>query len=312
MVSHRATDAPASAAALRLGVHARLVCMVLMWGLSWPTARVVALAMPPLAASAWRFTLAAFLLLAWLRWQLGGWPHLSRRQWLGLASAGAVGVFAYSAFFMFALQRVPASRAALVITINPVFTTLLAAWWFKERFNRLVGAGLALAVAGAATVLTQGAPWKVLAGDMGTGEWLLLGCIATWSAYSLMGKRLMAGIDSLTATAVTAAVGCVLLWPAAIAFEGGPQVLAALDGLSAAAWLSFLFLAIGSTVLAYAWFYRGIEVLGAGVASSYISLVPVLGVASSVLLLGERLDASLWLGGALAIAGVVVANRARQ
>jgi drug/metabolite transporter (DMT)-like permease len=48
------------------------------------------------------------------------------------------------------------------------------------------------------------------------------------------------------------------------------------------------------------------------VASSYISLVPVFGVASSVLLLGERLDASLLVGGALAIAGVVVANRARQ
>ena len=137
----------------------------------------------------------------------------------------------------------------------------------------------ALAVVGAATVLTHGAPWKVLAGDIGTGEWLLLGCIATWSAYALMGKRLMAGIDSLTATAVTA---------------------------------SLVFLAVGATVLAYAWFYRGIEVLGAGVASSYISLVPVFGVANSVLLLGERLDTSLLIGGALAIVGVVVANLARQ
>lgn len=294
------------------GVHLRLVGMVLLWGLSWPAARVVAQAMPPLAASAWRFSLAVILLLAWLRWRLGGWPRLSRRQWLGLVVAGAVGVFAYSAFFMLALQRVEASRAAVVVTVNPVFTTLLAAWWFKERFNARVGIGLALAVVGAATVLTHGAPWKVLAGDMGTGEWLLLGCIATWSGYSLMGKRLMAGIDSLTATTVTAAVGCVLLWVAAIAVEGSPQVLGSLNGLLVAAWFSLIFLAVGATVLAYAWFYRGIEVLGAGVASSYISLVPVFGVASSVLLLGERLDASLLVGGALAIAGVVLANRARQ
>ena len=89
-------------------------------------------------------------------------------------------------------------------------------------------------------------------------------------------------------------------------------MLGAVGGQPAAVWLSFLFMSLGATVLAYAWFYRGIEVLGAGVASSYISIVPVVGVASSVLLLGERLKASLLIGGALAIAGVVTANRARQ
>ena len=294
------------------GIHLRLLGMALLWGASWPAGRVLAQAMPPLAGSAWRFSLAVVLLLGWLRWHLGAWPQLSRRQWLGLIAAGTVGVFGYSAFFMLALKNVEASRAAVVVTTNPVFTTLLAAWWFKERFNARIGSGLALAVIGAATVLTHGAPWKVLAGDIGRGEWLLLGCIATWSAYALMGKRLMAGIDALTATAVTATIGCLLLWSAAFVFEGPAAVRGAVIGLSPAAWVSLVFLAVGATVLAYAWFYRGIEVLGAGVASSYISLVPVFGVASSVLLLGERLDASLLVGGALAIVGVVVANRARQ
>jgi drug/metabolite transporter (DMT)-like permease len=294
------------------GVHLRLVGMVVLWGLAWPAARVVALAMPPLAASAWRFSLATILLIGWLRWHLGGWPHLSRQQWFGLAAAGVVGVFAYSALFMLALQRVEASRAAVVITINPVFTTMLAAWLFKEAFNWRVGVGLMLAVIGAATVLTRGAPWNALGGDIGTGEWLLLGCVVTWSAYSLMGKRLMVGIDSLTATTVTSAVGCAALWVAALACEGSAQASHALMGLSAVTWASFLFFTVGSTVLAYAWFYRGIEVLGAGVASSYISLVPVIGVASSVLLLGEGLDLSLLVGGALALTGVVVANHARR
>jgi drug/metabolite transporter (DMT)-like permease len=294
------------------GVHLGLLGMALLWGASWPAGRVLAQLMPPLAASAWRFLLASLILLAWMRWRLGGWPRLSARQWAGLALAGAVGVFGYSAFFMYALQHTEAGRAALVVTVNPVFTTVLAAWLFRERFNARIALGLLMAVTGAATVLTHGAPWKLLAGQIGSGDLLLLGCVATWSAYSLLGKRLMAGIDSLVATALTAVFGCALLWAAAWAVEGPAAAWHALFVMPPEGWVALLFLALGATVLAYAWFYRGIEVLGAGVASSYISLVPVFGVALGAWLLGEALTVSLLVGGALAIAGVVVANRARQ
>jgi drug/metabolite transporter (DMT)-like permease len=82
--------------------------------------------------------------------------------------------------------------------------------------------------------------------------------------------------------------------------------------LTPAGWASLLFLAIGSTVLAYAWYFRGVAELGAGTAASYISLVPVFGVASAVLLLGEPMTPALLIGGALALAGVVIANRARR
>jgi drug/metabolite transporter (DMT)-like permease len=65
-------------------------------------------------------------------------------------------------------------------------------------------------------------------------------------------------------------------------------------------------------VLAYAWYFDGVAALGAGGAAAYISLVPVFGVASSTLLLDEPLQASLLVGGALAVAGMVVMNRARR
>ena len=127
-----------------------------------------------------------------------------------------------------------------------------------------------------------------------------------------MGKRLMVGIDALAATALTASVGAVLLWVAALAVDGPALALGRLGALTLPESGNLLFMALGPTVLAYAWFYRGIEVLGAGVASSYISLVPVFGVTSSVVLLGEPLSGSLLVGGAMALAGVVMANRARR
>ncbi len=108
-------------------VHLRLLGTALLWGASWPAGRTFALAVPPLSGSAWRFTLAALLLVAWMAWRQRAWPRLSGQQWLGLALAGAIGVAGYALCFMLALQRVEASRAAVVVTTNPVFTTLLAA-----------------------------------------------------------------------------------------------------------------------------------------------------------------------------------------
>jgi drug/metabolite transporter (DMT)-like permease len=290
------------------GVHLRLLGMAILWGGSWPAGRVIALNMHPLAASAWRFLLVVIVLGVWLYRRDRTLPKLSAKQWRAVALCGFIGVFGYAVFFLYAMQTVGAARAALVVTTNPVFTTLLAAWIFKEAFNWKIAVGMALAVSGASIVLTHGEPWKLLAGDITRGDALLLGCIACWVAYTLLGKALMKGIDSLTMTTCTAFVGCVLFWPATLIVEGG----AVWQGVPQAALFTLIFLAIGSTVLAYAWYNEGIAKLGAGVASSYISIVPVFGVIAATLFLKEPLDASLLIGGAMAVAGIVWMNYARR
>lgn len=287
--------------------------MAALWGASWPSGRVLAQALPPLTASSWRFGLALVVLLAWLH-ASGGLQRvrsLSARQWLGLAAAGAVGVFGYAAFFMLGLAHVPAGRAALVVTTNPVLTALVAAWLFGERLNWKIGSGMALATLGAAVVLTQGRPWMLFTGGVGFGELLLLGCVVTWVVYTLMGRRLLAGIDPLSTTTVTAAFGLLMLLVTALLLEGS-SALAVPLGAGAQAWSALAFLAIGATVLAYAWYFEGVAVLGAGAAAGYISLVPVFGVVFSALWLGERIDLSILLGGALAVSGMAVMNLARR
>ena len=73
-----------------------------------------------------------------------------------------------------------------------------------------------------------------------------------------------------------------------------------------------IFMAYGSTAIAYAWYFAGVKTLGAGAASGYITLVPVIGVMLSALLLGESVDGSMLLGGAMAIAGTAVMNWGRR
>lgn len=287
--------------------------MAALWGASWPSGRVLAQQLPPLTAASWRFGLALVLLLVWLHVK-GGTRRLgalSLRQWLGLAAAGAVGVFGYAVFFMLGLAHVPAGRAALVVTTNPVLTTLIAAWWFGERMNWKIARGMMLATAGAVVVITHGQPGMLVRGGLGFGELLLLGCAATWVSYTLMGRRLLAGIDPLTTTTVTTGFGLLMLLLAALLLEG-PGALAAPLHAGPQVWSALAFLAGGATVLAYAWYFEGVAALGAGAAAGYISLVPVFGVLFAALWLSEQVDGSILLGGALAVGGMAAMNLARR
>lgn len=293
-------------------VHLKLVGMAALWGASWPAGRLLAQSLPPLSTAAWRFALATVLFALWWRLARRGWAPLKAlrpAQWAWLALAASLGVVGYSTFFLLGLQQVPAARASMVVTLNPVVTTLVAVWLFRERFSAGIAVGMAMAAAGSLWVLSRGEPWRVVQGQLGLGEWLLLGCVACWVGYTLIGRKLQ-GVDGLTTSATTGAMGGAMLIAAALFWER-PAGLVAPWHAPLLVWVALAFLTAGATVLAYAWYFDGVAALGAGAASAYISLVPVFGVGSSVLLLGEALSASLWLGAALAIGGVVVMHRAR-
>lgn len=293
--------------------HLRLLGMAVIWGASWPWGWVVAQSMPPLTGAALRFMLAGMALLVWLLSAQGTAPlrRLSGAQWLGLSAAAASGICAYAVFFMYGLQSVAAGRASVVVALNPVLTLLLAAWLFRERLNLGIVLGMLLAVSGALTAITQGHPLQLLNGGMGRGELLLLGCVVSWSAYTLLGRKVLKGIDALTATTVAAVLGSLMLLLAAAWIEGvagWQQVFVA----PLKAWVSIAALAFGATTLSYSWYFRGVQHLGVGVAAAYIVLVPIFGILSSALMLGEPLHASLAWGGLLAAGGMMWMNLARR
>lgn len=297
----------------RTFTHLQLIGMAALWGASWPWGRAVAQAMPPLAAASLRFGLASAVLLLWL-WRsgrLGSLRALSARQWLGLSAAAAVGVLGYSVCFLWALQTVPAGKAAMVVALNPVLTLVCAVLLFRERCNAVMCLGLGLAVTGALYALGGGNPLALLSAVSGTGEWLLLGCAACWVAYTLVGRIVLTRVDALTTTTATALMGAVLLLACSLVLEG-PQAWTALVHAPTAAWYSLVALAVGATALAYAWYLQGVQELGAGAAAAYMALVPLFGMLFSSAWLGEAVTASLLAGGAAAILGMLLMTAGRM
>lgn len=287
--------------------------MALLWGANWSWGRAVVQSMPPLTAATLRFILASVLLVGWLLLKEGTRPllRLTLRQWAGLAAAAAFGVCSYAVFFMQALQHVPAGKAATVVALNPIPTLLLAAVLFKERLNGGIMIGMALAVFGALTAIARGNPLSILAGGLGTGEYLLLTTVLCWTGYALIGRVLLQGISPLLTTAATVAIGALMLLFLTAFYEGG-AFTRSLQHTPARVWLLLAAMSFGATMLAYLWYFDGIRRLGVGTASAYMALVPVFGIAIATFWLHEPPHVSLLIGGAAVVAGMSLMNFAKR
>ncbi len=295
------------------GIHLRLIGMAVLWGASWPWGRIVAQNMPPITGSAIRFMIASIALLIWLYSsdRFNAARTLTPKQWSGLVATGATGIFTYAVCFLIALQWIPSGKASAVIALNPAVTLILAAILFKEKLNSTIIIGILMAIFGSLYAISQGNPLRFLSGSVGLGEYLLLGCVLSWVAYTLIGRKLLGGIDALTATTFSTLFGTLLLLITSFIIEGKEAWITAYHA-SISVHGALIGMALGATVLGYSWFFMGVKALGAGNAAAYVALVPVFGIGISALFLNEPLHASLLIGAPLAITGMIVMHRGQR
>ncbi|MBV8258858.1 MAG: DMT family transporter [Actinobacteria bacterium] len=276
---------------------ALLVCMVSFGG-TWPAGEVAARHVEPAVVAVVRFSSAAVLLWIWAR--VSGKPvRLPKRSDLPLLLAlGFSVVFAYNLFFLYGVRHAPATDGAVLVPgLIPGFTTLLAWPVLGDRPARRALLGLAIAFVGVVIVAdpTGGVGSRRLIGDA-----LFLGASISWAVYTLVGREATLRFGSVSSNVFATSIGSVLLLP--VTFFGGGW--ASLASASAGAWWSIAYLSVGGTVLGFVLFYEGVRLIGAQAASAFALLVPLLGVLSSVLVLGEPLRPALALGGAIVLAGL--------
>ncbi|MBD2103527.1 DMT family transporter [Leptolyngbya sp. FACHB-261] len=285
--------------------YLKLAVMTLIWGGSFIAGRAVVQTIGPFSAAFCRYAIATLLLLFLTIKLEGGLPRLKRQQLLPVIALGLSGIFAYNAFFFLGLQTVEASRASLIVTTNPTVIALSAALVFRDKLTRSKWAGILTALLGAALVITRGNPQALLAQGISSGDLFLLGCVASWTVYTLVGKRLMVTLSPFAATTYACLVGTPLFLIPAIQ-EG---LLQEWQTFSLSVWLGILYLAVLGTVVAFCWYYEGLKAIGPTKAAIFINLVPVVAVTLAALLLNEPLTPVLLLGGLLVLIGVSLTNR---
>jgi drug/metabolite transporter (DMT)-like permease len=285
-------------------IYVKLLLTAVFWGGTFIAGRAIAGSVDPFSAAFLRFAVASVLLLLLTLHAEGRIPRLRRGQILPLILAGMTGVFAYNALFFKGVQLVTASRASLIVAMNPVLITLAAAVFFKDRLNLMKVMGIVLSVFGAFIVISKGNPAEILREGVGFGELLLLGCVLSWVAFSLLGKMVVKGLSPLVSVSYSSAIGAAALFLPAC----GEGMLKKMFSYSPASWASILYLGVFGTVLGFVWYYEGIKAIGPAKAGQFINFVPISALLLAFLILREPITISLLIGAAFVISGVYLTN----
>ncbi len=287
-----------------VAVYLKLLGTGFFWGGTFVAGRIVAENVGPYSASFMRFALASVMLLAVVYRMEGRLPKPRSADIIPLILMGMTGVFAYNVCFFKGLQLITAGRAALIVANNPVFIALFSALLFKERLTVFRTAGIILSVSGAMVVISRGNLIEALTGGVGAGEIWILGCVASWVTYSLIGKTAAAHMSALVSVCYSSMAGTAALAVPAF-LEGLPRMIGNF-GLSE--WGGLVYLSLFGTVVALTWYIDGIKRIGPTKASIFINFVPVSAVFLSFLILHEPLTYSLLAGLVLVSSGVYLTN----
>lgn len=289
---------------MHLFTYSSLVFTMLLWGGTFIAGRLLAESIAPASAAFLRFAIASAAMLVVTRLVEKRLILPPGKMWLPLILLGMTGVFAYNVFFFSGLQHISAGRASLIIACTPLVIFIFATLFLRERLTTLKAGGVLLSLIGAITVISNGHPQSLLSGGFGPGEQAMVGCVLSWSAYSLIGRSVLGTLSPLTAVCYSSIIGTLLLsFPAAR--EGLFSRLATISSLD---WASLAYLGVCGTALGFSLYYRGITKIGATRAGIFINLVPLFSILLSWLILDESIKPIVLAGGLLVLTGVTLTN----
>ena len=285
---------------MTIGDWGLLVLLSALWGGSFFFSKVIVQEVPPFTLVLARFAIASGALGAYLR--IGGtpiprpWPI-----WAAFAGMGALNNLIPAALIAWSQQTIASGMASVLIATTPIFSIVVAhCFTSDDKISSNKVAGVMLGVAGvialAGVDTLNGSPHSILA---------MLGCLAAALSYgfaNVFGRRFKRmGIAPAVGAFGQLAATAVMVAPIALVFDRPWQ----LPPPTAGVWASMSGLALLSTALAYAIFFRLLASAGTMNISLVTLLIPVSAILLGTFILGEHLSAAQLGGMALIGLGLV-------
>ncbi|WP_434584612.1 O-acetylserine/cysteine exporter [Klebsiella sp. R390] len=279
------------------GLLALLV--VVVWGLNFVVIKLGLHNMPPLMLAGLRFLLVAFPALLFV-----ARPKIPLRLLLGYGLTISFGQFAF--LFCAISLGMPAGLASLVLQAQAFFTIILGVFAFGERLQGKQMAGIALAIFGVLVLVEASLGGQHVPA---IGFMLTLAAALSWATGNIFNKKIMSHAEKpqIMSLVVWSALIPVLPFMLASWLIDGPQVMAdSLRHLDMVTVFSLLYLAFIATIVGYGIWGSLLGRYETWRVAPLSLLVPVVGMASAALLLGETLNGLQMLGAVLIMGGLYI------
>lgn len=280
-----------------------LLLTTTIWGANYAVVKYGTDHMDALAFNGARIlmaTLAFGVLAVWQRRRPGARP-LSRRDALLLLALGVLGNCIYQTLFAEGVAHTRAGSAALLLAASPALIAVIGRWLGVERIGAKGYGGVALSMLGIALVVLGGSMHET-AGSSLTGDAIVIAAAVCWAWYTVLLKPLADRVSLIDISALTLVGGMIPLL-----FISAPSFAAtAWRSVTPQTWGAMVFAGIGSLVIGYLGWYRGVRVLGPTRTAIYSNLQPVIALGVAWMMLGEQPTAWQGAGAVTIIAGVVL------
>ena len=236
-----------------------------------------------------------FLLLQRL---LPGRVRLAREDRGRVLLLGFIVVPVNQGCFLFGLQHTTATHASLLYALTPLVVFLMARRVLGEGNGGQKLIGIAMAFAGVAVILLE----RGLAHELtvAAGDGIILVAVTAWAAYTVLSKPLLTRYPPLVVTSWVIVAGSLMFLPAAVL----PGAFPPAEKLTPPVLGGILYLAIGTSVIAYGLWLYALRRLEASRVAIATNTQPVITGVLSWLIFGERFSPAFLLGAALVLAGV--------
>ncbi len=276
----------------------------LFWSGNHVLGRAIAGEAPPIGLAMLRWLLPAVFLWPFARPHLArDWPVI-KRHWFLLFFLGVSGGSIFSAGQYIGLQYTTALNVSVLNSLTPVFILVTGALIFRDRLTAAQIGGILISFAGVLVIVSKLSVETIANLNFNIGDIIIVANMAIMAIYSSY-LRLAPKMHWLSFIFIFAAVSTVSALPFAIwEYAAGPRFHET--------WFVFftvIYVAIFPSLISYAAWTRGVELIGPNRAGPFLHLTPLYSALLASVFLGEQLRAFHVLGFALILSGVFLASR---
>lgn len=272
-----------------------LVGLTLVWGINWPVMKLGVTGFPPLtfrAVSIWLGIPVLALGLKLLKVPF----HVPRRHWPELLWLAATNMFVWHACIILAVKTLSSGRAAILGYTMPIFSAVIGAFLFSSVLTRRGWLGVSAAAVGVALLL-----WHEFTGLAGrpVGVVLALIAAATWALGTQLLRRTRIEVPTLALSFWMTTLTGIVMTVLSIVFERAQW-----EAPSTSVWAAILYNAVLIFGFAHAaWFFlaRSLPPIASTLS---VMFIPILGVFSGALWLGEVLHWQDWAAVGLMVVAI--------